>query len=33
MLDLLFKGGQVQDQVIGAVGKEELSSKLESVLK
>lgn len=30
---LLFKGGQVQDQVIGAVGKEELSRKLESVLK
>jgi thioredoxin 1 len=30
---LLFKGGQVQDQVIGAVGKEELSKKLESVLK
>jgi thioredoxin 1 len=30
---LLFKGGQVQDQVIGAVGKDELSKKLESVLK
>jgi len=30
---LLFKGGQVQDQVIGAVGKDELSKKLDSVLK
>ena len=30
---LLFKGGQVQDQVIGAVAKDELSKKLESVLK
>ena len=30
---LLFKGGQVQDQVIGAVGKSELSKKLEGVLK
>ena len=30
---LLFKAGQVQDQVIGAVGKAELSKKLEGVLK
>lgn len=30
---LLFNGGQVQDQVIGAVGKAELSKKLEGVLK
>ncbi len=30
---LLFKGGRVQDQVIGAVPKEELSRKLEAVLK
>ncbi len=30
---LLFNGGQVQDQVIGAVGKAELSKKLEGALK
>lgn len=30
---LMFKGGQVQDQVIGAVGKSELSKKIESILK
>jgi thioredoxin 1 len=30
---LLFKGGHVQDQVIGAVPKEELSRKVEAVLK
>ena len=30
---LMFKGGQVQDQVIGAVGKGELSKKIESILK
>jgi thioredoxin 1 len=30
---LLFKGGKVQDQVVGAVGKDELVKKIESVLK
>lgn len=30
---LLFKGGKVQDQVIGAVSKDELSKKIEVVLK
>ncbi len=29
---LVFKNGEVQDQVIGAVGKEELSKKLQAVL-
>ena len=30
---LMFKGGKVQDQVIGAVGKAELSRKLQAVLE
>ena len=30
---LMFKGGKVQDQVIGAVGKAELSRKLQTVLE
>ena len=30
---LVFKGGQVQDQVIGVVSKDELSKKLEAALQ
>ena len=30
---LLFKGGEVQDQVIGAVPKGELSKKIEAILQ